>query len=232
MKYFVQVVGSLLLACLVLSSSVQASSIVITYTPEDQRMLDEYLENDFNNAIEDVPIISYIANKIENGTSDLDIFNGCKLVYRMSDKHRTYFDHILVERFVDEIESRTLSLDYFVDGGNLFHAMYSLGITRTDLSIEFLLGMMEPIENWPESFRVNVLKPGNKNQLIKDLREAAMGALLQPQDEKGKELLSVIEQKVTNFNDNDEYKGYLLYNVDVWKKIYEEAAVKNYKDYQ
>ncbi|MBI1388163.1 MAG: hypothetical protein GC154_06920 [bacterium] len=231
MKNNSQITGLVLFTCLFLTASARASSIVITYTQEDQRMLDEYLENDFNNAIEDVPIISYIANKIENGTSNLEIFNGCSLVYKLSAKHKTYFDRVLIERFTDEIETQFLSMDYFLDGGNLFNSMMAIGATRTDLSIQFLLDMMEPVENWPKSFRDAVLKPGTRDRLIRDVRNRAMGALLQPQDEKGKELFFVIERRIASFDD-DEIKTYLLERLDNWEKIYEEAAVKNYKNYQ
>jgi hypothetical protein len=194
---------------------------VETYTREDQVMMKHYLENYKDKPIGDIPIKSYIARKIESGTDAVEVSNGLKMIFSLSRKHKCFFEKMLIDFFQTMINDPTLShKEYEKSFIKLVLCMQSLGSIRTESSIQFLLPFVDPIEIWPEKIREPLLKNKESTKLILEIRYNTVSALLQPQDEKGKELLVILEEKIKKIPDEDPIKVYLLRDIDMWKRSY------------
>lgn len=217
-----------------LSVTSYASSVIDTFTLEDKEALDYYLAFDFEKSIEDVSIKGYISNKILKSNNRLDEANGLKLIYRLNKKHQPYFGDILFDFIHKNFINDSFSYSYLKpsgEGENLIPAIHALGLIRTEAVIDFILSFIEPAENWPDEFKEIMINNPDRKVLELDFRRNAMGALLQPQDEIGKDLLYLIEEKVNSFNENPETSLLQTY-VDIWKKIYETSNVKEFEAYK
>ncbi len=193
-----------------------------TFTDQDHTVLNNYHENDLEKKIEDISIKDYIIDKIQNGKDAIEIRNGYSLIYALTEQHQLYFEPILIEHITKQINSETLSYKYEIIEGNvvLLSALYTIGIIRTEKSIDFLLQLIEPVDLWRDSLKKAIQKNNDRDILIEEIRIRSMGSLLQPQDEIGKELLGVIEKKIGNFTSDDPLKSRMEKKINTWEKIY------------
>ncbi len=207
----------------------ESFSYIDTYTEEDKAVLNDYLTKDREKDISETKIKEYISNKILDCSDPINIKNGYFMIYSLTDQHRLYFEPILIEKIHTLMISANLTFQYeFIEGNVvLARALYTLGIIRSDSSIDFLLQMMGTVDQWPKEMQEGIRKNPDCDLLLPEIRRNAFGALLSPKDEKGRELFDVIEERINKFSDDDPLKTRLKEALVRWMKIY-DSGVENF----
>lgn len=241
-------IKSLLIATLIVTTPfffVEKSypdTIKETYTEKDKQMIEEYLLYDKEKVTFDVEFLDYINEKIENGKDAQEIKNGFSMMYNLSSYHKIYFEDILINFLISELTSDKLSKDYMFYDRSIIRAMYALGLVHTDKSIDFLMTFIEPAENWPADLTTKIFNNADKDLIVYEIRYRMFGALLEPHDEKGKELLVVLGDRINELSDSDEMKQKYEERLERWKFFYTltdeelehylQTRVKNFKQYR
>ena len=208
--------------CLVIVYPINAT-VIDTFTEEDKEFINDYLLNDKEKDAKDVKIICYISSKISDSTKPLEIKNGYKMIYSLTEQHRLNFDKVLIERLNNLIISKYLFYELgeeYSDCGLLISGLHALGITRTDTSIEYLLSLVEPVEKWSNALKKSITNNKDKDFLVPTIRTYALGGLLEPMDAKGRKLLVTIEERIIRFSDDDPHKQLLIRKTGEWEKLY------------
>lgn len=195
--------------------------ILDTFTDEDKMILAEYNQNFRDSPVEELAITHLISNHIKSSSSTV-VGNGMQLIYDLSDEHKKYFDEVLIEYLIKEIRSGMTYKEYLDKDSSFIRGLVTLGETRSELSINFLFQLMEPYENWPDSFKNPLKTNPDQTVWITKIRRYALGSLLSPKDKKGEELIPVIETKVNVYDPNQTGYSEVKRSIEFYKEYYAE----------
>ncbi len=200
---------------------VSALNISNTLTDKDKMIFAEYDQKYRDHPVEDLAITHLISDHIQSASPRV-VGNGFQLIYRLADKHKKYFDDVVIGYLLNEIQTGITYKKYLEENANFLTGFLVLGETRSEKSIEVLLQLMEPYENWPLSFKNPLENNPDQKRWITKIRKYALDSLLEPKDKKGEELLSIIKAKLNGYQTNKPGFAEMKDSYDFYKTYYAE----------
>lgn len=104
------------------------------------------------------------------------------------------------------------------------HCLHVLSEMRTEESLNYLKNLIKPYREWDSDIFEGLLNDVNQSSkgkfVLNDIRMKSFGALFQPIDQKGENMINEIEVMINNFSENDPVKTHLQRRMEIWKKIY------------